>query len=103
MMTQAEIVDMITVMENTGFADMKQLITMVTAGNLLEYKRYKFLSGPFKGAEFISNAPNTKWMNRYPNFKIEFISGKLKGVISSSLITYDQRIQEKTMQWLKLL
>ena len=42
-------------------------------------------------------------MNRYPNFRIEFISGKLKGVISSSLITYDQRIQEKTMQWLKLL
>ena len=59
MMTQTEIVDMITVMENTGFSDMKQLITMVTAGNLLEYMRYKFLAGPFKGAEFISNAPNT--------------------------------------------
>ncbi len=42
MMTQTEIVDMITVMENTGFSDMKQLITMVTAGNLLEYKRYVY-------------------------------------------------------------
>lgn len=102
-MTQTETVLFLKVVENSKLADMKQVVKMATAGNLLEYKRYKFLSGPFKGVEFISNAPDAKWMNRYPDFKVIFISGKLKGVITSSLITYDQKIEEKTVQWQKLL
>lgn len=103
MMTQTEIVKILEAFEKSKLTDMKQVIKAFTVTRRLAYKRYKFLSGPFKGAEFISNAPNTKWMNRYPNFRIEFISGKLKGVISSSLITYDQKIEEKTVQWQKLL
>lgn len=103
MMKQTEMVEMLEVFEKSGKSDMKLAIKMLTISKQLEYKHYKFLSGPFKGAQFVSNAPNTKWMNRYPNFEVIFISGKLKGFKTSSLITYDQRIEEKTTQWQKLL
>lgn len=97
----------ISFMKSTGKCDMKYLIKMLQTehkdGSVLERKVYKFKSGPFKGSSFYSKAPNTVLMNQYPNFEVIFIDGPCAGIKTTSLITYDQTIEEKTKKWLKLL
>lgn len=79
----------IACMESTGHMPMKE---------------YQFLSGPFKGAKFLCSAPSLELMNSHPHFKLEFISGKCAGLITTSLISYDQRIKAlEPIKWLRLL
>lgn len=100
-------VAMINFFASTGKCNMKTLIDMlhITFKDKepnLPLLTYKFLSGPFKGSRFQCTAPNTELMNRYPNFVVVFIDGPCAGLRTSSLITYDQKI-ESPKQWLKLL
>lgn len=53
---------------------------------------YVFMTGPFKGSRFRCHAPSIRLMKQVPYFTLEFISGPCKGIITRSLLTYDQEI-----------
>lgn len=100
-------VEMINFFASTGKCDMKSLINMLHINFKFQEPHlplltYKFLSGPFKGSRFQCTAPNVDLMNRFPNFKVIFIDGPCVGLKTSSLITYDQKI-ESPKEWRKLL
>lgn len=100
-------VEMLNFFSSSGKCNMRTLIDLLHINFKwqkphLPLLTYKFLSGPFKGSRFQSTAPNANLMNRFPNFKVIFIDGPCAGLETTSLITYDCKIEEPK-QWRKLL
>lgn len=60
--------------------------------NKAKFFEYVFMSGPFTGSRFRCTAPSIRLMKLVPYFTLEFISGPCKGIITRSLLTYDQEI-----------
>ena len=55
--------------------------------------KYLIMTGPFKDLVIETEATTTE-LNSVPDIKIEFINGPLKGLITRSLICYDQKVIE---------
>lgn len=99
-MSISEYINLMTAAKQT---DQKVFFKILHSIGVLDHKMYRFMSGPFKGQRFLCTSPDVSLMNKHPHFSVVFLGGKLDGLRTSSLITYDQRIICMEPTWRKLL
>ncbi|AIZ02174.1 hypothetical protein VR20_116 [Escherichia phage vB_EcoM_VR20] len=90
MMTHEELFDQIYFIPKVRSEDFVKNFEIFNKANFFEYV---FLSGPFVGSRFRCTAPSIRLMKLVPYFTLEFISGPCKGIITRSLLTYDQDVR----------
>lgn len=97
MMTYEELFDQIYFSPKVRPEDFVKNYEIFNKANFFEYV---FMTGPFTGSRFRCTAPSIRLMKQVPYFAVEFTSGPCKGIITRSLLTYDQEICLMT-KWAK--
>lgn len=110
MMKQNDVVKLLETLLATGAADNRRLLMnfqichgMSDSLPGLNFHEYRFKDGPFKGQRFISTAPNTKWLNKYDNLRVIFLTGKYEGLETLSIVCFDRQIERVRPDFIPLM